>query len=345
MKTENFIGKLSLIILSGAIIPLFFPKNAWADGVSLKVSPATFRIEAKPPADVWAPFTIENYSNQPIHLTIGYKPFNSLASQNGSITFLPNNQTNFGKDKKIFQKMQVVDDKNISHDTIDLGPKQKEHLRLRINLPDQEPANDYYFSLILLENPVQSDQNITKGSKKDQKSFSAIQTGIGINVLLAIGDKILPQGSIGTFTTTPFQETGPIPFTLTVFNDGLHFFNPKGTIQVKNMFGQTVGKVLLPSSVILAGTGRTYTSKYSQSYANNFWDLTGQNMSQQLIWPENYPLGMYTATLSLSLSEKGPTFTRSIHFFVFPLTFLFQMLIAVGIVFYIIHRVKKKLSK
>jgi hypothetical protein len=340
MKTDHFAVKCCLIILIGALMPFFFYKTVSADGVSLKVSPSTFRIQAKPPADVWAPFTIENQSNQSIHLKIGYKPLNPLASQNGNVTFLQNGQALSGQDSKIFQKIQIVDDNNVSHDTIDLGPGQKQRLRLRITLPEHEPSDDYYFSLIFLEN-----QNGSNNTKKNQKSISTLQTGIGINVFLAVGDIETPQITVGNFTTSPFRESGPVPFTLTVYNDGRHFITPQGTIQIKNMFGQTVGKIDLQSSVILAGTGRMYIGSHTDTFASNFWNLEDQNMSQQFVWPEHFLLGMYTGNLFLSAGDKGPIYTKTIHFFAFPIKPASLILAILLILLFIIQRVKKKLSK
>jgi hypothetical protein len=345
MKTEHHIFKICLLLLTLIFICGLLPNQAHADGISLKVSPATIRIQAKPPADIWAPFTIENQSNQPIHLKIGYKPFNPLASQNGNITFLQKGQALSGQDTKIFQKMQVVDDKDISHDSIDLGPKQKARLRLRITLPTNEPTDDYYFSLIFLEIPNKTYQSIVKSIKNDQTSFSTLQTGIGINVLLAIGDIETPQITIGTFATDLFREEGPVPFSLTVYNDGRHFITPHGTIQIKNMFGQTVGKVNLKASVILAGTGRTFIGSQADTFASNFWGLADQNISQQLVWPEHILFGIYTANLFLSAGNNGPIYTKTIHFFAFPVKPILIAILTMAIVIFIVLRVKKKLSK
>jgi hypothetical protein len=344
MNTQSSIIKLCLMVSIFVCILAFFPKNAWADGPSLKVSPSTLQIQAKPPADIWAPFTIENQSSQPIQLQIGYKPFNPLDSQNGNVTFLQDEQTVSGRDKKIFQKIQVIDDNNISRDTISLGPKQREHLRLRITLPVGEPTDDYYFSLIFLEKSNQSNQKASKDSKKSQESYSNIQTGIGINVLLAIGEIETPQITIGNFTTAFFRDAGPVPFSLTIYNDGRHFVTPHGEIQIKNMFGQTVGEISLPSSVVLAGTGRTYTGNNADTFANNFWGLEDNSTSNQLVWQEHFLLGTYTATLYLS-SNNRPLYSKTINFFAFPLKPTLIILLVLFVILIIVHRVKIKLSK
>ena len=104
---------------------LFSPAKVSASGTSLAVTPSTLQIQAKPPADIWAPFTIENQSNHSVILQIGYKSLDPQKSQNGTVVFLSNNQSTTGIDKNIFEKMQVVDENNISHDSIALGPEQK----------------------------------------------------------------------------------------------------------------------------------------------------------------------------------------------------------------------------
>src|SRR5258708_7682175 len=199
MKKKQLIIAFPICFLLVVISALISPGKLLAEGTTLTVSPAIFRIEAKPPADIWAPFTVENQSNQPVSLKIGYKPFDSQASHNGTVIFQTNGQSKQGQDSKIFEKMQVVDDQNISHDAITLGPKQKERFRLRILLPANEPSSDYYFSLLFLQSPQITDQKDTEDSIENQKSSSTLQAGVGVTILLAVGDKETPLGSIDSF--------------------------------------------------------------------------------------------------------------------------------------------------
>lgn len=324
MKITNPKLKIIVFFLTSMSLFFVFSKNVFANGTSLTVSPSVIEIQAKPPADAWAPFTIENQSDQSVNLTIGYKTFDPQASQNGNVTFLKNGQQIPGGNKKIFENMQVVDSNNISHSTLILGPKQKERLRLHIILANDEPNSDYYFSLIFLETSNKINQNDSKNIKRSQESISSLLTGIGIDILLAVGDKEQAQGNINDFSTNWFDEAGPIPFNLTVFNQSAHFISPKGIILIKNMFGQAIGKIAIPSTVILSGTGRSF-------------------INPQLIWRKHFLLGMYTATLYFTLSDNGPIYTRSIHFFVFPLDYLVETIVILVILSLIYSRLKKKM--
>jgi type II secretory pathway component PulF len=57
------------------------------------------------------------------------------------------------------------------------------------------------------------------------------------------------------------------------------------------------------------------------------------------IWPEKFLVGPYTATLTLSLSDSGPLFTKQIVFFAFPLEYLAAILLIIGLIIFIAVRV------
>src|SRR5438445_12293708 len=84
-----------------------------------------------------------------------------------------------------------------------------------------------------------------------------------MNVLLSVGakDQSLeqtkqPKGSLEEFSAPLSMESGPLPFTIRVKNTGMHFMSVKGVILVKNMFGQTVGRIDIPPTNILANSDR-----------------------------------------------------------------------------------------
>src|SRR5260221_5130572 len=229
MKNTTLKSTITLTLLSLFSIFFFLPKNVFADGVSLKISPSLLEIRAKTPANISTPFTIENDGNQPVNLAIGYKPFNPQASQNGNVIFLGNNQPVTGKDRKIFQKIQIVDNNNNSKSSVAIGPKQSIRLNLHITLPPKEPISDYYFSLIFLQENNKINQKKSNSNNKDQSSLSTLQTGIGINILLSVGYNEFAEGNITNFKAPLLVQNGPVPFTLTVSNEGQYFISPSGT--------------------------------------------------------------------------------------------------------------------
>lgn len=335
MKNSALIHLLLIGLLGYWVIGLL-PK-AHAQDVSLGVNPAVLQIEALPPSDIRAPFTIANEGDEPINLKIGYRLFKPSDTGNGQIMFLNDKDPFPGADKNIFDKVQVIDD-NLSIDAIELGPKQKKKLLLRIGLPKNEPYSDYYFSLIFLSPPNNPEQN----TDSEQNSFSSAQAGIAMNVLLSVGPKENDKVYIEKFSGPFYVESGPYPFSLQLKNTGSHYVTPSGTILITNMFGQTIGKIELASDNILAGT-----SRYLIAVQKNSQPEADQSLAEtpHIIWPEKFLLGFYSAKLTLSISDHGPVFSRTIHFVAFPAKLLLGIVITLLVILFTLLRIRKGLAK
>lgn len=334
MTKYTLTTKATSKLLPLIILPMVFfsPSQVQAQELSLKVTPSVLQIRTQSLLDIRASFLIENESDQPIRLRIGYKLFDPEKSKEGKVVFL--NEP--GSKESIFEYVEVVDSENAAVNSLQLGPKQQKQLQVRVQLPENQPSADYYFSLIFLHDITpQTDQNSTKKDRKDQHTITTVQGGIGTNVLLAVGAPETAQGFIEEFSTPLYMQSGPVPFTLRVKNSGLHYINPKGTIMIKNIFGQTVGKIEIPPTTILAGTTRHLIDKNQ---------LTANSSEPKALWQERFLLGFYSATLHISMAEAGPQYTQTIRFFAFPLHILMGLLagIIIGAIIYI--RVKKKLS-
>ena len=329
-QTKSLEGILVFVVIFTFLSFIFNLSKARAEGIALKVSPPILQIEAIPPTDFRAPFTIENPSDDPVSLKIIFRPFKSTFAEDGTLEYITEKDLFPGADKDIFEKVAVVDE-NLVVESLELGPRQKKELELYAHIPKGAPYSDYYFSIIFLTQP----QNAGPTPSLDNGNTSSAQAGIAINVLLSVGPKNDAKGQIEEFGTNNFFEDGPVPFTLRVKNTGSRFISPRGLILIKNMFGQAVGRVEIAETNILSGTTRALASDTPLP------ENTRKGDSPQIIWPERFLLGYYTATLSLALSEDGPLYTREVHFMAFPGKLLIGLLIAVGIVFVIIRRIRK----
>jgi hypothetical protein len=319
------------------LLPFFvfgFPQPVRAEGVSLKVNPSVLQIRAQSDTEVRAPLFIQNQSDQSVKLRLGYKLFNPDKSKEGKVEFLAEP----GSKEAIFEHVQVVDMTDTPLNTLDLGPKQQKQLQVLVDLPENQPAGDYYFSLIFLHDITpQTDQNSTISDRKDQHTITTIQGGIGANVLLAIGPSEMAQGYIEEFSTPIYLQSGPVPFNVKVKNTGMHYINPKGTIMIKNIFGQTVGKVELPKTSVLAGTTRTLLDQ--EQLSNTVTD----EKDMKAIWSESFLLGIYSATLNITMADEGPSYSQTVRFFAFPLHILLGLIAVIGLSIIVYIRVKKKL--
>lgn len=303
---------------------------AFAENLSLSINPSIFHIEALAPTDARAPFTISNHGDEEIDLKILIKPFRPSALENGQIEY----QT--GINPPIFKKITVIDG-NFAVDSITLGPQQEKKLEIRVLVPEKEKDADYYFSVIFLSSP-KPPKNTSKVDEKN--NFSTAQGGIATNVLLTIGANDQSQGLLEEFSAPFYIESGPVPFTVRVKNTGKHFISPKGVILIKNMYGQTIGRVDIPSTNILTGTTRSLID-IEQAATNA---AQTKSSSPKALWQEKFLLGFYRADLSISLSDKGPIYTRAINFVAFPLKLLLGIIISVILILIIYFRVKKRLQ-
>jgi hypothetical protein len=275
--------------------------RAHAQELSLSINPPITVITAIPPTNATSQMNIQNNSDSQVTLQIQLKPFKAKG-ENGELEY-PKDTLQF------FKNIQILDN-GTPVESIILGPKQEKSLNLNIDIPQDITASDYYFSVVF----------VTTSSSPTESNLSLNQLGIATNVLLSVGQKEIPKAVLEEFSTKIFTEEGPVPFTVRVKNEGSHLIQPKGEIIIKNMFGQNVGKLDLSNVNILAGSIRAISNETAESSSDFKHPI--------VLWKESFLLGLYSATLNISLSDQGPVFTRIIHFFAFP----FQLLIIIVII-------------
>ncbi len=325
---------LLICLFAYLLIFAFATPSAQAQGVSLGVFPPILQIQATPPTDVKSKILIENLGDSPVNLKIGLKPFTASDKENGEVTY-PSDYSL--ADPFIFDKMQILDG-DTSIDSITLAPGQKKELTLEIALPQNEILGDYYFSIIFMSANTPAANSNTSGAT----------AGVATNVLLSVGPKGPTRGEIEEFSAPLFKTHGPVPFTVRIRNTSDHFITTKGNIVIKNMFGQTVGKVDLLPVNILSQTIRSVPDSLQSPSANPSPSLKSYLLnlkSISAVWPEKFLFGPYAATLTIALSDQGPLFRRTVNFYAFPTETLFGILAIILIVIVIVIRVRKTANK
>jgi hypothetical protein len=307
--------------------------HANAQGVDLGIYPPIIQVETTPPADVKVPIYLENFTDQSVELNIFLKPFQSTDNENGQIDFIDNPQYS---DLNIAKRIVVLDN-NSAIDSLILSPKQQKNLTLKFNIPQDEPKGDYYLSLIFASN----------GQNLNNSNFSKATGGVASNILLTVGPIGKTQGLLEDFSTFPLVSKGPVPFNVRLRNTSNHYISPTGDILITNMFGQTIGKVTLLQVNVLSNSVRRIPDKL-QSGANDkdyaiIKPVVEKNKYPVAVWPEKFLLGAYKADLTVSLFENGPVFKKTVWFFAFPIEYLLGILLIIGIVVFIIIRVKRKM--
>lgn len=317
---------------------LLFPvPTAYAEGLSLGIEPPILQIEATPAASIEAPITIANEGDDTVTLRILLRSFTAAKSEDGTVEFLPEGNRD-DPDPLLFQKVQVRDSDRVIQ-RITLAPKQQKTLILHIGIPKEQPRADYYFSVVF----VADTQQFT------EQSASTATGGIATNVLLSVGPKGKPQGFLEEFSVPFFFDRGPVPFMVRITNTGERVIAPQGQILITNMFGQTIGKVELLPVNVLANTTRAFPDALQASVATSSARGAHTRINLQnaptpvVLWPEEFLLGYYTATLTVAVSDDGPVLTKAVHFVAIPIHLILGILVTVAILLLMYSRVKKKL--
>ncbi|MCL5439096.1 MAG: hypothetical protein M1268_03860 [Patescibacteria group bacterium] len=312
--------------------------KANAASLSLGVYPPVIKIEVNPPVSINTPITIENQGEEPVNLKIQFKRFTQGPNENGEVSHLLEKDLYPWPDPKIFEKIQVLSENGNTIETVALAPQQRRTVMLHVGLLKDEPPGEYYFSIIFLANPDFSQQN--------ESTLSEASGGIATNILLSIGPKGKAKGALEEFSSPFFLEKGPIPFTVRIKNTSDHIVVPQGLIVIKNVFGQTIGKVELLPVNILSDTIRSIPDSLQSPEATPPAKFEIRNSKFEIppkaVWYESFLLGPYNATLTVALSDQGPVFKKTIYFFAFPLQYAIGLLIAIILILIIRKRLKNK---
>jgi hypothetical protein len=324
------------IALFTIIFLLFISSStkASAQGVDIGIYPPIIEVNLTPPATIKIPFTVFNYKEESVDLKISIKPFTASEEENGQLIFTNNSEL---PDPDIKDKI-IIYDKETPIDSLTLFPKQQRDLVLELKIPAKQAKGDYYLSMLFLS----AAQTI------NDSNSSGATAGVTSNILLSVGPQGKTKGILEDFSVPFFISKGPVPFNVRLRNTSDHFIAPKGDIIIKNMFGQAIGKVnLLPVNILSNSLRRLPDSlqgAVSEKDYSQIKKTVEKNKYPVAVWPEKFLLGLYKATLTISLSDQGPVFRRDTYFFAFPSEYLMTVLIVIGIVAFIILRVKKKIG-
>lgn len=331
-KLRTILLLVFVITLNSYFSPLIF-KKAYADELNLKIQPSNLTIDAKTSADIRAPFTLTNEGLTSVTVNVLLKTFRGPGDDTGKVIYTNSQLSSDEETDSFLKQVQILDD-GFAVSSLTLGPKQQKQLQLRISLPQDSKTQDHYFSVIFITEQDTGVQALP--DSQQQETISNAKIAITLPVLLAVNRGKDQTGFLDTFSGPFFIQTGPVPFTVRVENTGEHFIEARGVIFVKNMFGQIVGKIELPPTSILAGSTRSLTSVYQP---------TSFSQPPKTYWSEKFLFGFYTATLALAMSPDQSLYTRSIYFVAFPVIGLVGILLFIALGFYLILRIKRKLSK
>lgn len=301
-----------VVILNFAFCILNLEK-AYGAAFSLSVDPPITFIQMVPDTEISTPITITNEGDDSIGLSIILKPF-TAKNERGEV-LISEEPLPISSSISLFLKEKPVNE-------IFVSPGESAQLTLRIGpLPQQ---NDSYFSIIFASEDSFVPKNLENKEQSDVSAFSQLKPAVATNVILSFKDESTNNLSWELKTKT-FFESGPVDFMLKVTNNNKRAQPIQGTIFIQNLFGQTVGKIDLPSLYILAESSRVYPL---------------------LSWKEKFLLGPYTASLVIKPNvedEEQALKISEIRFLALPYQASGLVTFIILILLIVIVRIRKKL--
>jgi hypothetical protein len=153
---------------------------------------------------------------------------------------------------------------------------------------------------------------------------AAVSQEVAPLILVSVAGDVVEEANIASFKSTKSLWTTerPIQFETRIENTGTVHFKPKGTVTVKNMFGDEVAKLNLDEKNVLPESIRRIVTD----------------------WDPGFSVGRYTADLTVVYGEENKILTSSTTFIVFPYqTIIPAVLITVGLV-YVVIRFRKRIG-
>lgn len=135
--------------------------------------------------------------------------------------------------------------------------------------------------------------------------------GVGSLPFLAT---ILPKADAGAFER--IAET----MSARVANSGQYHFKASGSIDIQNVFGQSIARADIPARYLLPGRTRSFDIEV---------------LREQSFWERNTRFGPYSATMLLTVPGSDTPIVEHITFWVFPYkTLLFSIFFVVSLVLF-----------
>lgn len=311
-----------LIIIGAAIsLGLVFTPNANAQDVSsaqgLQISPAKVELNAAKGNTYSVKLTVTNVTSTELVYTSSISDFKA-AGETGSPKITVD--TTMPSSASIRSWVSDMPD-------FTLGAHESTDINAQIVIPDNAEPGGHYGVISF------------SGSAPDISGTGVgLSASAGVIMLIRVDGDITESASLSSFYSGSldnqsfFFETGPIPFVVRVKNDGNVHIKPVGTIEVRDMFGNSVASVKVNNSQtnVLPDSIRRF----------------GGSTSDTLQLPsKGFMIGLYTAQLTLGYGQTGQALTSSISFWIIPYKAILIILLVMGTIIYIVITILKVYNK
>jgi len=308
----------TFLILLGGIIVVGRVKAQNQQILPLTVIPPKQEVLINPGEKFSTSVKFLNQSDSPITGTLSVLDF-IVEDEAGTPLFLDNPQV-IGT-TQIPAKYSAAKWMTTPQNSLTIAGKGNVSVPVTIDVPKGAAPGGRYAAVIF-----QPGGNLTLGNPESGQE-TPIAIRLASLVYIRVAGPITEKATVTEFKGPTFLEYGPISIATKILNEGNYHITPKGTISLKNMFGQVVSKTDLEAKNIFPGTSRGFTSQ----------------LGSKLM------IGKFTANLNATYGDTGKLLTSTITLWIFPWKIALAVLLAAiiillsGTTWY--RRMKKKEEK
>lgn len=288
--------RVALLLLAAFIMSAPLSVHA---GVGLSIQPVKISETIQPGATISGEILLKNVSDVPVRVEVSTKDFIPVEGAD-SIQFV-------SRAPGVTTVADWITIESSSEFQFAIGESRS--IRYTITAPpDAEPGG--HFGVMLF-----------KATDLVQEGTLKVGTQVGMLVLIAIPGNQLEKGKIHDFTAPGFIQRGPVTFGIKFQNTGTVHFEPRGVIEVRNLFGQKIADVPIDGTVVLPGSIKTLSET---------WEVSGLF------------IGRYTASAIVVDGEGNELTTKELAFWAFPLWYAASFFFLLVVFFFIFRFIKKR---
>ena len=291
---------------------LAIPSKAFAQEVSMSITPPLMEITIQPGKSYTQTFTVKN-SGVPVVVEPKIIPFTPL-DEDGHVELLDDQKNVDNFDSWFFY------DKS----PIPLGVFESHDFIVKITPPIEASEKDYYFTFVVATN--------NEGTLSSNNSISQMRIGANILLSTSIDGNTERNAVITTFLAPKLIDSfTPLIYKILLTNTGKNYFKPIGKIYVDQIFGSSYTLNIAPLNILSGGYRKVYC-------------MNGEDISQCRL-PSKFLFGIYKSKLSFALDEAGNNkIEKEIYTFAFPI-YITLGLIVITIVLIFIPRIIRKIDR
>lgn len=294
-KSKSVVAWLLIAGLATSLFVSFGLAKDPVDAQSLEVSPPSQELKADPGQQLTVKAKLRNKSFSTVNIKVRIEDF-TATGQEGQVALLE-------KNNESLKSWSLLSTENFS-----LKPNEVREVIALINVPDTVAGGQYgsfVFSIVNSEN--------TPGS-------AAISQEIASLFLIRVRGEERESLILSDFIISKFFEFGPVPMQLKFKNSGNVHIKPFGLINVRNIFGKTVGDVVIKGETnILPGATRVVRVSLDKKFL----------------------FGFYTAEALLNYGVKNESLSSVSTFFVFPV----RVVVLVLVIILVLYKARKRLMR